>query len=92
MFHVGPAEDPVPRFFIDTDDGDLAVPDDTGQDLPNAQAARRLALATFPDMTDDHLPNGDRRTFSVRVRDADGTPIYAAELVLTGEWLTRSGS
>ena len=81
----------MPRFFIDTDDGDLAVPDETGHDLPDAQAARRLALAAFPDMTDDHLPNGDRRTFSVRVRDADGRPIYAAELVLMGEWLVSPG-
>ena len=85
-------EVPVPRFFIDTDDGDLAVPDETGHDLPDAQAARRLALAAFPDMTDDQLPDGDRRTFSVRVRNADGTPIYVAELVLTGEWLIPLGS
>lgn len=77
----------MPKYFFDTDDGNLAVPDDTGQDLPDAQAARRLALAAFPDMADDHLPDGDRRTFTVRVRDAEGRPIYAAELVLTGEWL-----
>ncbi|MCJ2068475.1 hypothetical protein MKK75_06585 [Methylobacterium sp. J-030] len=81
----------MPRFFIDTDDGDLSVPDDIGRDLPNAQAARRLALAAFPDMTGDQLPDGDRRTFSVRIRNEEGTPIYAAELVLTGEWLVPPG-
>lgn len=79
------------RFFIDTDDGELAVSDETGQDLPDAQAARRLALSVFPDMADDHLPDGDRRTFTVRVRDAEGRPIYVAELVLTGEWLIPPG-
>jgi hypothetical protein len=78
----------MPLFFFDTYDGNLACKDDEGQDLPSAQAARRLALATLPGMADDRMPDGDSSTFSVRVRDTQGTPIYAVELVVRGEWLT----
>lgn len=79
----------MPLFFFDTDDGDCLCNDDEGQELPDAQSARRLALATLPGMVDERLPNGDERTFAVRVRDAQNTPIYAVELVLRGEWLTN---
>lgn len=80
----------MPLFYFDTNDGDRFCNDDEGQDLPDAQAARRLALATLPGMADDRMPDGDARTFSVHVRDTQGTPIYAVELVLRGEWLTAS--
>jgi hypothetical protein len=77
----------MPLFYFDTDDGDRQHGDDEGQDLPDAEAARRLAMATLPRMADDHLPNGDSRVLTVRVRDAQGTPIYAVELAIRGEWL-----
>lgn len=80
----------MPLFFFDTDDGDRFCYDDEGQDLPDAQAARRLALATLPNMAEDRLPNGDKRTLAVRVRDAQEIQIYLVELILRGEWLVRS--
>lgn len=80
----------MPLFFFDTDDGDCFCDDDEGQDLPDAQTARRLALATLPSLADDRLPDGDRRTFTICVRDAQGAPVYAVELALRGEWQTAS--
>ena len=77
-------------FFFDTSDGDRHDHDEEGQDLPDAQAARRLALETLPAMAEDRLPDGDNRIFTVSVRDARGTPIYAVELALKGGWVTAA--
>jgi hypothetical protein len=77
----------MPRFFIDTDDGDRADRDEEGYDLPDAAAARVEAIGTLPDLARAQIPDGDRRTFTVRVRDAGGALIYEATLTLEGRWL-----
>ncbi|WP_336489296.1 DUF6894 family protein [Methylobacterium nigriterrae] len=77
----------MPRFFIDTDDGDLHVRDDEGQDLPDRAAAREIAIDVLPDMARSELPDGDRRTFTSSVRDESGTVIFRASLSLVAEWL-----
>ena len=74
------------RYFFDTDDGDYRAQDDEGMELPDAEAARVAAVDALPDMARDKLPDGDRRTFSVQVRDEGGTVIYTARLDLIGEW------
>lgn len=76
----------MPRYFIDTNDDDVFVEDDEGQDFPNVEAAREVAQAALPDMARDKMPDGERRTFSACVRDEAGTVIYKATLTLTGEW------
>ena len=80
------AESHVPRYYFDTDDGDFRHDDETGQEMPDAEAARRAALEVLPGMARDKLPYDDRHSFSVRVRDASGTVLYNAELNLVGEW------
>lgn len=74
------------RYFFDTDDGDFRSQDDEGIELSDAEAARLAALDVLPDMARDKLPDGDRRTFSVRVRDEAGAVLYSATLDLVGEW------
>ena len=77
------------RYFIDTDDGDLRVPDEAGHELSSAHAARLIALDTLPDMARDKIPDGDRRTFTANVRDEAGQVIYTAvltALTLQGKW------
>lgn len=76
----------MPRYFFDSDDGDLHVIDDEGQEALDAAAARDLALSLLPHMARDKLPDGDRRNFQVRVRDERGDVIYTADLTLRGEW------
>jgi len=76
----------MPRYFIDTDDDDTFIEDDEGLDLPDAEAARKAAQASLPDMARDKMPDGDGRTFCASVRDEAGTVIYKATLTLTGEW------
>ena len=76
----------MPRYYIDSDDGDLRDIDDDGFDLPGPAEAREMAIDVLPDMAREKLPDGDRRTFSVQVRDERGTVLYSAELALVGEW------
>ena len=77
----------MPRYFFDTDDGDLGIRDDEGYELPDDAAARREAMSALPDMARDKLPDGDRRTFSAVVKDATGRAIYSAVLSLEGGWI-----
>ncbi|WP_430910166.1 DUF6894 family protein [Methylobacterium sp. sgz302541] len=81
----------MPHYFIDTDDDEQLVVDDVGHELHDAAAARRLALASLPDMASDRIPNGDRRTLSASVRDERGVVLYRATLSLVGEWLVGPG-
>ena len=76
----------MPRFFIDTSDGDLSLRDDDGYDLPNVHAARDAAIDALPDMARDKLPDGERRAFTVVVRSEDGQPLYSAALSFAGDW------
>lgn len=76
----------MPRYFIDTNDGDSFVEDEMGYDLPDAGAARDAAQAALPDMARDKIPDGDGRTFRASVRDEAGTVLYKVTLSLVGEW------
>ncbi|SDA33104.1 hypothetical protein SAMN02799622_05448 [Methylobacterium sp. UNC378MF] len=76
----------MPRFFIDTDDGDTFVEDDEGLDLPDSEAAREIALRALPDIARDKMPDGDDRTFRASVRDETAAVIYEATLTLAGGW------
>lgn len=76
----------MPRFFIDTADGDDVVRDEVGHELPDPKRARIMALDALPDMARDSIPDGDCRTFAVSIRNADGKVIYHASLALSGGW------
>ena len=76
----------MPRYFIDTHDDDTLVEDEEGQELPNAEAAWRAALAALPDMARDKVQDGKDRTFCASIRDEAGTVLYKATLSLTGKW------
>ena len=75
----------MPRYFIDTDDGDLSQQDADGLELPDDEAARTAALDALPDMARDKLPDGDHRTFRVTARDEQGAVVYCATMTLKGE-------
>ena len=76
----------MPRFFVDTDDGDTFVEDDEGLDLPDAGAAREISLRALRDIARDKMPDGDNRTFRASVRDEAGAVIYETTLTLAGGW------
>lgn len=76
----------MPKFFIDTNDGDLFFRDDDGFEFADAEEAREAAIDTLPDMARSKLPDGDQRTFVTMVRDDQGVVIYEATLTMAGGW------
>ena len=81
----------MPRYFIDTDDGDLFVRDHEGIVLDSELIARDYAQDALPDMARDRLPSpSNRHTFAVGVRDETGAVFYRATLTLKGEWVERT--
>lgn len=75
------------RFFFDIDDGELATEDDEGLELDGLATARDKAIAVLPNIARDVLPDGDRRTFVVTVRDARGAKVFRAVLDFEARWL-----
>jgi hypothetical protein len=79
----------MPRFFFDTDDGSRFVIDRKGQELESAEAAKAMAQAALADMVTDAIPDGDRRTFTVSVRDEAGRAVLSTTLSLTSEYAPK---
>lgn len=77
----------MPRFFIDTSDGNFLARDEVGHDFPDLQAAKQAAVSALPDIAREELPDGDERRFSAVVRDQDGAAVLQASLTLS---ITRS--
>lgn len=76
----------MPRFFFDTDDGGNFFTDKEGQEVESAEAAKALAQAARADMVKDTLPDGDRRAFTVSVRDEAGQIVVSTALSLVSEY------
>ncbi|WP_436096846.1 DUF6894 family protein [Bosea sp. LjRoot237] len=76
----------MPRYFVDSTDGQSAYVDRDGFDASDNQAARKAALAGLPDMARDSIPDGDNQRYAVRVRNSWGDVIYSATLTLVGSW------
>ena len=76
----------MPRYFFDTYDGNVLVPDDEGQELKDLEAAKAVAQEELPQMAQDGLPDGDERTFIVSVRDEVGQVMLWAALSLIVEY------
>lgn len=81
----------MPRYFIDSSDGNFSHIDTEGVDLADQNAARYQALDALPDMARDVLPDGDQRRLVVSVRDETGQVIYRASLTLSGAWGQSEG-
>ena len=76
----------MPRYFFDTYNGNRFVPDDAGVELENVEAAKAMASRGLADMAEDDLPDGDQRSFVVRVRDEAGEVLLQAALSLVVEY------
>ncbi len=76
----------MPRYFIDTDDGELSVESDVALEFSTDEKARSYALQALADMIEDTLPDGDARSFSVTVRNENRKVIYSAVMTLKGAW------
>ena len=75
----------MPRFFFDIHDGETFTPDREGLDLDDLEAAKEEAKKTLPEIVKDEMPNGDRRDFTVDVKNAAGQIVWRITLSLVVE-------
>jgi hypothetical protein len=80
----------MPRFFFDIHDGEDFTPDRDGLDLDDLEAAKAEAKRTLPEIVKDEMPDGDRRDFTVGVKDATGQLVWRVTLSLVVESPTQS--
>ncbi|MEQ1950988.1 DUF6894 family protein [Mesorhizobium yinganensis] len=79
----------MPRYYFDVFDGEFVVRDETGLNVDREEEVAQHAVAALPDMAHDELPDGNERDFWVKVRDEEGTYIFAADLKFKASWLKR---
>jgi hypothetical protein len=73
----------MPRFYLDSRDGDRFLPDEEGTDLASLHEARQAALASLGEIAKDVLQTGDNvRDLLVIVRSDDGHDLLTVSLVL----------
>lgn len=75
----------MPRFFFDTYNGERFLPDESGLEFANLEAAKDEAQKALPEMAREALPDGNYRSFVVSVRDEDGSVVVRMSLSLVVE-------
>ena len=75
----------MPRFFFDIHDGEVFTPDREGLEMDGLEAAKDEAKKTLPEIVKDEMPDGDRRDFTVDVKDAAGQIVWRVTLSLVVE-------
>ena len=75
----------MPRFFFDIHDGEAFTPDRQGLELEDLEAAKEEAKKTLPEIVKDEMPDGDRRDFTVDVKDMAGKIVWRVTLSLVVE-------
>lgn len=73
----------MPRYFFDVHDSGVFL-DDTGTECADLEDMRRAAMKLLPDLTSAEMPDGDRRIFSLTVRDDRRRAVFAVTLSLVG--------
>jgi hypothetical protein len=68
----------MPRYFFDVTDSGETSRDSEGVEFPSLEAARQEALKTLGEIAKDELPDGDRREFSIRIRDGERSLLRAS--------------
>jgi hypothetical protein len=70
----------MPRYFFDTRDDDVFIPDDVGLECLNLEAVKVEATKSLAELARDVLPGSLRRRLGVDVRDEDHRPVMIVEL------------
>ncbi len=73
----------MPRYFIDTHDGDLFLKDEEGLDLSSLQEARAQAQGALADLAREKIARaGSQWSMTTFVRDESGKIVIRAALSL----------
>jgi hypothetical protein len=70
----------MPHYYFDTRDDDKFICDDDGVDLPDIQAATKVAARSLAELALEVLPGAIERCLGVDVRDSDKRPVLTTEL------------
>jgi hypothetical protein len=65
--------------------GEDFTPDREGLDLDDLETAKEEAKKTLPDIVKEKMPDGDRRDFTVDVKDVAGQIVWRVTLSLVVE-------
>lgn len=77
------------RYFFDLHDGHEFTRDDDGMICESLKDLSYQAVDVLPDVVREELPDGPRRTFSVKVRDEAGDYVFRATLTLASAWIVE---
>ena len=73
----------MPRYFIDTDDGDLFLKDEEGLDLSSLREARVQAQGALADLAREKIARaGSQWSMTTSVRNESGKIVVRADLSL----------
>ncbi len=77
----------MPRYFFGFHDETMHL-DDEGQECETLSDVRVQAMLALPAIAKDLIPaDGDKRTFTVIVRDQNYRVVYTATLAFAGLWV-----
>ncbi|WP_419952107.1 DUF6894 family protein [Methylobacterium sp.] len=76
----------MPRFFIDTDDGQFSAEDEEGAEFQDLEAARVEAISTLPEIALHRNVTDGPREWTASVRDEAGQVLLRATLKLSVDW------
>ncbi len=76
-------------FYFDVNNGRERSFDEDGFELDDLEHARKMAVRELAHIIRDEMPNGERESYVVTVRDTDGIPVYIATATMIGEVLKR---
>jgi hypothetical protein len=79
------------RYFFDIYDNEQVTSDTKGLECASRQEVREAAISVLPAIARDELPDGNRHSFRVRVRDHGDRPVFQASLTLEAGWLDEEG-
>jgi hypothetical protein len=75
----------MPRFFFDIHDGEDFTPDRQGLELEGLEAAKAEAKKTLSEIVKEEMPDGNRRDFTIDVKNAAGQIVWRVTLSLVVE-------
>ena len=79
----------MPRFYFDVKNSTAATVDDEGVDFEAFEEAKEAAIRELVSIIKDEVPDGERLSYVVTVRDEEKTPVYVATGMIMGETLSR---
>ena len=80
----------MPHYFFDTRDDEKFISDDIGVELPDVQAATKVAARSLAELALDVLPGSTARCLGVDVRDDQKRDVLSTELTYKAVFRTAT--